>query len=121
MREAPDSSVDMHDLTGDVARARRAQERHENAQIMRLTDIAHGAILRNPGFARFLRRKDTLVDLLGVETAWDDAVHRDAIPGDGARQGLGPDVRCAVRRIRGIDDRRLVSAGDVDDPAELSL
>ena len=45
MRIAPNATIDMDDLTGDIARPRRAQECHKNAQIIRIADIAHGAIL----------------------------------------------------------------------------
>ena len=71
MRESARAAVAVDDLTGDVARARRGQERDKHRKVLRFSDIARWAILLDPGALRLFGRQQALVDTKNVLTSSD--------------------------------------------------
>src|SRR5262245_15657339 len=59
-------------------------------------------------------------DLLGVDAPRRDAVDRDAVPADLAREALGPGVHRRLGAEGAVDAVGLGLAGDVDDASPLA-
>ncbi len=86
-----------------------------------LAEMAHRDVFSNEGAAGVLGRMQLLEDLLAVDAAGLDGVHRDPFGGHVAGQSLGPQVQRGLGGDRGVQAARLHGAADVDDAAPAAL
>src|SRR5262249_62361176 len=99
---------------------RRAQERREECDVAGVAEVAERNVPRELGLA-LRRRVQALVDLLAVHAAGRQAVDRDTVAPDLAREPLRPGVHAGLGRHRGVDRRGLGAAGDAERAAPAPL
>src|SRR6266542_5036123 len=88
---AAQTSVDVDPLARDVARLRRAEERHQVRHVAGVAEVSQRDLAGELLLA--LRRGvQALVDLLAVDPPGREAVHGDPVASDVAREPLGPRV-----------------------------
>src|SRR5215470_2520921 len=95
------AAVDVDAFARDVARPGRAQERGQVSQVGRFAEVTQRDVLRELRAALGCRMQ-ALVDLLAVDAAGRQAIDRDAVPPDLAREPLGPGVHAGLRRDGGV-------------------
>jgi hypothetical protein len=114
------TAVDVDALAREVARLRRAQTRHQERHVG-LVPAGAERDLGGEGPLTLLGRVEALVDRLAVDAAGGEAIHRNAVPPDDAREPLGPDVHRGLGRVGGGDAGGLGQARNVDDTAAVAF
>src|SRR6185503_11564597 len=113
------AAVDRQHCPRDIARDRRSEERGETGEFFGLPIAANRNFLG--GLLRAKFRGILAADLLAHNPPWLDAVDRNAVLADRARQALGPCVQCSLGWGGSNQSFGLRLAGYVDHAAPAPL